>query len=68
MTDSTSHPKPKITHAISDEHLGAVEGDRASDTPQGNRNAPALDDEGMPQNDIAISEDVLGANEDETQG
>jgi hypothetical protein len=68
MTDSTSHPKPKITHAISDEHLGAVEGDRASDTPQGNRNAPALDDEGMPKNDIAISEDVLGANEDETQG
>lgn len=68
MTDSTSHPKPKVTHAISDEHLGAVEGDRASDTPQGNRNAPALDDEGMPQNDIAISEDVLGANEDETQG
>jgi hypothetical protein len=68
MTDSTSHPKPKITHAISDEHLGAVEGDRASDTLEGNRNAAALDDEGMPKNDVAISEDVLGANEDETQG
>ena len=68
MTDSTSHPKPKITHAISDEHLGAVEGDRASDTLEGHRNAPALDDEGMPKNDVAISEDVLGANEDETQG
>ena len=68
MTDSTSHPKPKITHAISDEHLGAVEGDRASDTLEGNRNAPALDDEGMPKNEVAISEDVLGANEDETQG
>ena len=69
MTDSTSHPKPKITHAISDEHLGAVEGDRASDTLEGNRNAPALEDEGMPRkNDVGISEDVLGANEDETQG
>jgi hypothetical protein len=68
MDKPTPHLKPTIHHAISDEHLGAVEGDRAGDTPQGNRNAPALDDEGLPQNDVAIWEDVLGANTDETQG
>ena len=68
MENPKTHPKPQITHAISDEHLGAVEGDRANDNMQGNRNAPALDDEGLPENDVAISEDVLGATEDETQG
>jgi hypothetical protein len=68
MTDSTSNPKPKVTHAISDEHLGAVEGDRSGDAPPGNRNAPALDEDGMPKNDVAIFEDVVGANADETQG
>jgi hypothetical protein len=69
MEKSTSDRKPNVTHAISDEHLGAVEGDRAGDAQEGNRNAPALDDEGMPRkNDVGISEDVLGANEDETQG
>ena len=35
---------------------------------QGNRNAPALDGEGLPNDDVAIAEDVLGANEDETVG
>ena len=68
MDKPTSHPKPNIAHSISDEHLGAVEGDKSSDTMQGNRNAPALDEEGLPENDVAISEDVLGATEDETQG
>jgi len=47
-----------------DIHKGAMEG---PDTP-GNANAPALDDCGMPNDPVAIAEDVLGANEDETQG
>jgi hypothetical protein len=52
-----------------DAHKGAVEGDRPDDRPQqGNANAPALDDEGMPEDTVAICEDVIGANVDETQG
>ena len=52
-----------------DEHIGAVEGDRPTDQPnQGNRNAPALDSEGMPNDPIAICEDVIGANIDESEG
>ena len=55
--------------AETDEHLGAVEGDRTTDRPQqGNPNANALDEEGLPKDRIKICEDVLGANEDQTQG
>ena len=50
----------------SDMQKGAIEG---GPDGQGNRNAPgSLDDEGLPSNDVAIAEDVLGANEDETTG
>jgi hypothetical protein len=53
----------------SDEHMGAVEGDRSTDTQQGNSNAEAaLDDQGMPKDKVAICEDVLGANADGTEG
>jgi len=35
----------------------------------GNSNAEdALDDSGLPRDEIAIAQDVLGANEDETSG
>jgi hypothetical protein len=35
----------------------------------GNHNAQAaLDESGRPHDEVAIAEDVLGANEDETQG
>jgi hypothetical protein len=49
----------------SDLHKGAIEG-----PPNGhwNHNAPALDEDGLPNDEVAIAEDVLGANEDETQG
>ena len=48
-----------------DMRKGAVE-----DGPHtlGNANAPALDEFGLPNDEVAIAEDVLGANEDETQG
>jgi len=50
-------------------HLGVVEGDRPDDRPnEGNRNAPALDEDGMPNDPIAICEDVIGANADESEG
>jgi hypothetical protein len=56
-------------HADSDEHIGAVEGDRPSDSPQqGNPNAPGLNDEGLPADSTAIAQDVIGANVDETEG
>jgi hypothetical protein len=49
-----------------DMRKGAVE-----DGPNtlGNLNAEdALDEGGLPQDEVAIAQDVLGANEDETQG
>ncbi len=51
-----------------DQHVGAVEGNRASDPQPGNRNAPALDDQGLPDDPVAICEDVIGANTDQTEG
>jgi len=51
-----------------DEHKGALEGDRPTDPGQGNANAPALDENGLPDDPVAICEDVLGANEDGTEG
>ena len=49
--------------------LGAVEGDRPTDQPnQGNANAPAIDEEGMPNDPIKICEDVIGANVDGSEG
>ena len=52
-----------------DQDKGAVEGDHPTDKQQGNKNAQqALDSNGMPKDRIAIAEDVIGANADETQG
>ena len=49
----------------SDLHKGAIEG-----PPDGNwnHNGPALDENGWPNDEVAIAQDVLGANEDKTQG
>ena len=61
--------KAKPAHVDQDEHIGAVEGDRPTDSPnQGNRNAPALDENGMPNDPIAICEDSIGANVDGSEG
>jgi hypothetical protein len=62
MTEKTRPaPDPDLTK-------GAVEGPPNTGS-QGNRNAEdALDDQGLPEDCVAIAEDVLGANEDETQG
>jgi hypothetical protein len=52
-----------------DQYKGAVEGDRPTDTQNSNLNAPsALDGNGLPKDKVAIAEDVIGANEDGTQG
>lgn len=61
--------KPNTTHHELEDHLGAVEGDRPTDVPnQGNRNAPGVDEEGLPNDPVATSEDALGATLDETEG
>lgn len=53
----------------SDEHIGAVECDRPTDAGcQGNANAPALDEDGLPNDPVAIAQDRIGANLDETEG
>jgi hypothetical protein len=60
-------PPPKPTDP--DNHKGAVEGDRPTDTQQGNENAVgAMNKNGLPKNKVAIAEDVIGANADKTQG
>ena len=55
-------------HPEAEDHLGAVEGDRPTDPQQGNPNAPALDEDGQPDDPIKICEDVIGANADGTEG
>jgi hypothetical protein len=59
---------PTRHHRDQDEHKGAIEGERSTDEQTGNPNASALDENGLPADEQAIAEDVLGANEDDTQG
>ena len=68
MDNPTSTPPAHLPHHISDEHLGAVECDRATDTQEGNRNAARLHEDEDPEDAVATAEDVIGANIDETQG
>lgn len=51
-----------------DEQKGAVEGSHPQDAGHGNSNAPGLDEAGLPNDPIAIEQDVVGANEDQSQG
>jgi hypothetical protein len=60
---------PKTSQHNSEEHIGAVEGDRPTDTlNQGNPHGPGIDEDGMPNDPIATCEDAIGANVDETEG
>jgi hypothetical protein len=47
-----------------DMHKGAIEDDH----PFAMSNAPGLDDDGLPNDEIAIAEDAIGAREDGSQG
>ena len=47
---------------------GAVEGDQPDQEQQGNPHGTALDENGMPEDQTAICEDVIGANVDESSG
>ena len=48
----------------SDIHKGAIEGPEGDSNPH----APGLDERGLPNDEVAIAQDVIGANEDQTQG
>ena len=61
MTQTNSTPDPDL-------EKGAIEGPPNNENTQGNRNAPALNEDGLPNDEVAIAEDVLGANEDDTVG
>ena len=59
-------PQVDLHFDDSDLRKGAIEG---GPDGQSNHNAEgALDDEGLPRDEVAIAQDVLGANEDQTQG
>lgn len=51
-----------------DVHKGAIEGDRPTDEQLGNPHGDGVNEDGLPDDPIAIAEDVIGANEDQTQG
>ena len=53
----------------SDEHMGAVEGDRTDDkVNEGNPNGTGVDSNGMPNDPVATAEDRLGAIADGSEG
>ena len=62
------NPTTQKPHDDPDAHKGAIEGDRPNDEQIGNPNGPGLDENGLPADETAIGEDVIGANVDETQG
>jgi len=47
---------------------GTLEGDHPTDRQQGNSHGAALDADGLPSDEIAIAEDAMGAEIDETAG
>ncbi len=47
---------------------GAMEGPPGNPQHEGNANAPGLDENGMPNDEVAIAQDVIGANVDESEG
>ena len=51
-----------------DRHKGAIEGDRPEDRQQANPHGSGVDASGWPDDPVAVTEDALGANEDESQG
>jgi hypothetical protein len=57
--------KQKDDHDL---HKGAVEGDRPTDEQTGNPHGDGVDENGLPDDEIATAEDVIGANEDKSQG
>jgi len=51
-----------------DVQKGVVEGDRPDQPQHANPHGTGVNAEGLPNDPVAIAEDSLGANEDESQG
>jgi hypothetical protein len=64
-SDATQSHQVELHEDDSDLHKGAIEG---SPDGQGNPSGTGLDDQGWPNDEVAIAQDVIGANEDETTG
>jgi hypothetical protein len=64
MKDISPHPDRPDPDAAK----GAIEGDRPGQEQQGNENAHALDENGLPENCQRILEDAIGANVDGAEG
>ena len=60
-TNKTDVPKE-------DASKGSVEGTRPEEKQQGNPHGTGLNKDGLPEDETAICEDVIGANVDESQG
>jgi len=61
------HPEDRMMRGTSrdhDLHKGAIEDEH----PCANTNAPGLDDDGLPNDEVAIAEDAFGARADGSQG
>ncbi len=61
-------PMAKKQKDDQDVHKGAIEGDRPGDEQIGNPHGEGIDDQGLPSDPVAVAEDAIGANEDESQG
>ena len=57
-------PPTDVASRDQDIHKGATEDERPTETT----NAPALDDEGLPNDEAAIADATLGAREDGSHG
>ena len=63
--DATQSHQVELHEDDSDLQKGAIEG---SPDGQGNNSGTGLDDQGWPNDEVAIAQDVIGANEDDTTG
>jgi hypothetical protein len=61
-------PMAKKQQDDPDTHKGAVEGDKPTDEQHFNPQGDGIDENGLPDDPVAIAEDEVGANADETQG
>jgi hypothetical protein len=64
LPDQAERAATPMTSLDQDIHKGAIE----DGCPTLTTNAPGLDDEGLPNDEIAIGEDAIGAREDGSQG
>jgi hypothetical protein len=65
VPNEIAREKPALQGADNDIHKGAMEEDRPG--PEGSNHA-GLDQNGLPNDPVAIAEDAIGARADQSQG